>query len=159
MGALAALAMLFFPLSGLERALIILSIALVLTLELANTALERVMDILKPRIHPYARVIKDMMAGAVLLTTLAAIAIGIAIFSPYVLAALRFSNSLFCLSKSYNTRYGCCFLEGSLMFNFEFFLFICERTFLCRFGYGLCRSSGGGSTRKFLLRNHFALLA
>lgn len=89
-GALAALAMFFFPLSGLERALIILSIALVLTLELANTALERVMDILKPRIHPYARVIKDMMAGAVLLTTLAAIAIGIAIFLPYVLAAFRF---------------------------------------------------------------------
>ena len=89
-GALAVLIMLFFPLSGLERALIILSIALVLTLELANTALERVMDILKPRIHPYARVIKDMMAGAVLLTTLAAIAIGIAIFSPYVLTLFRF---------------------------------------------------------------------
>lgn len=76
--------MIFFPLSGLERALILLSIVLVLTLELANTALERVMDILKPRIHPYARVIKDVMAGSVLLASLAALAIGIAIFLPYV---------------------------------------------------------------------------
>lgn len=83
-GALAIMLMLFFPLSGLERALIILSIALVLTLELANTAMERVMDILKPRIHPYARIIKDVMAGAVLLVSLAAIAIGLAIFMPYL---------------------------------------------------------------------------
>lgn len=83
-GTLAVILMLFFPLSGLERALVILSIALVLTLELANTALERVTDILKPRIHPYARVIKDVMAGAVLLVSLAAVAIGVAIFVPYL---------------------------------------------------------------------------
>lgn len=78
--------MFFFPLSPLERSLIVLSMALVLTLELANTALERVMDILKPRVHPYARVIKDVMAGAVLLATFSAIAIGLVIFSPYVLS-------------------------------------------------------------------------
>jgi len=80
--------MFFFPLSGSERSLIVLSVALVLTLELANTALERVMDILKPRVHPYARIIKDVMAGAVLLATFAAIAIGMVIFSPYVLSFL-----------------------------------------------------------------------
>ncbi|MEI8096757.1 MAG: diacylglycerol kinase, partial [Candidatus Moraniibacteriota bacterium] len=81
--------MFFFPLSGSERSLVLLSIALVLTLELANTALERVMDILKPRIHPYARVIKDVMAGAVLLATLSAIAIGLVIFSPYIIVFLQ----------------------------------------------------------------------
>jgi diacylglycerol kinase len=36
------------------------------------------------------RVIKDMMAGAVLLTSLAALAIGVAIFLPYVVAFLHF---------------------------------------------------------------------
>ncbi len=81
---------LFLPFSALERSLIFLSIALVLTLELANTAFERIMDILKPRVHPYARVIKDMMAGAVLLTTLTAIAIGITIFLPHILTAFGF---------------------------------------------------------------------
>lgn len=84
-GIIAVLLALFLPLSGMEQGLIFLSVALVLALELANTALERVMDILKPRIHPYARVIKDMMAGAVLLTSLAAIAIAVAIFLPYAL--------------------------------------------------------------------------
>lgn len=89
-GIIAVAMALFFPLSGLERGLIIFSVALVLALELANTALERVMDILKPRIHPYARVIKDMMAGAVLLTVLAAIAIGMVIFLPHMLTLLGF---------------------------------------------------------------------
>lgn len=88
-GALAIILMLFFPLSGLERALIVLSVALVLTLELINTGLERVMDILKPRVHPYARVIKDVMAGAVLLVSLAALAIGVAIFVPYLAGFFR----------------------------------------------------------------------
>lgn len=85
-GLLATFLMLFFPLSATERAMIILSIVWVLTLELANTALERIMDILKPRVHPYARVIKDVMAGAVLLASLAALSVGIAIFLPYFLA-------------------------------------------------------------------------
>ncbi len=86
----AVIAGLLLPLSALERSLIFLSIALVLVLELVNTAFERVMDILKPRIHPYARVIKDMMAGAVLLTTLTAIAIGITIFLPHILIVFGF---------------------------------------------------------------------
>lgn len=81
--------MIVFPLSSSERSLVVLSVSLVLTLELANTALERVMDILKPRVHPYARVIKDVMAGAVLLASLSAIAIGIVIFSPYILTSLH----------------------------------------------------------------------
>jgi undecaprenol kinase len=88
-GILVILLMFFFPLAPLERSLVVLSVAMVLTLELVNTALERVMDILKPRVHPYARVIKDVMAGAVLLASFAAIAIGIVIFLPYVLTFIR----------------------------------------------------------------------
>jgi len=76
--------MIFFPLSNIERSLVLFSIVSVLTLELVNTALEKVMDILKPRVHPYARVIKDMMAGAVLLVTLTSIAIGLVIFLPHI---------------------------------------------------------------------------
>lgn len=74
-GALAIVGMVVLPLTGLERALIVFALALVLALELANTAFEKVMDILKPRVHPYARVIKDMMAGAVLLAFVAALAL------------------------------------------------------------------------------------
>jgi diacylglycerol kinase len=60
-----------------------LTIVLVLSLELANTAAERIMDILKPRVHPYARVVKDAMAGAVLIASVGAVFIGICILLPY----------------------------------------------------------------------------
>lgn len=75
--------MFLYPLSGTERAVLMLTMAIVLGLEMVNTALERVMDILKPRIHPYARVIKDVMAGAVLLASLLAFVTGVLIFTPY----------------------------------------------------------------------------
>ena len=78
--------MFLLPLTASERAILILAIALVLCLELVNTALERIMDILKPRVHPYARVVKDVMAGAVLLAATLAVVVGLAIFSPYFLA-------------------------------------------------------------------------
>ena len=93
-GGCAVVLALLLSLSGLEQGLIILSVALVLTLELANTALERVIDILKPRVHPYARIIKDMMAGAVLLASLAALAIGLAIFVPYMIVWFSSFNDI-----------------------------------------------------------------
>lgn len=79
------LLMLWLPLSQIERAILILTVALVLGMELVNTALERVMDILKPRVHPYARVIKDVMAGAVLIVSVVALLVGACIFFPYFL--------------------------------------------------------------------------
>ncbi len=84
--AIVGILMIVLPLSAGERAILIFAIVGVLSLELVNTALERVMDILKPRVHPYAKVIKDMMAGAVLLTSIAALIIGLIIFSPYLIA-------------------------------------------------------------------------
>lgn len=78
--------MVVFDLSVLERVALILCIAWVLTLELVNTAVERIMDVLQPRIHPYARIIKDVMAAAVLVSSGGALLVGLAIFVPRVLA-------------------------------------------------------------------------
>lgn len=75
--------MFYLPLSFVERSVLLLTIALVLSFELVNTALERVMDILKPRVHPYARVVKDVMAGAVFIVSGAAVLIGVFIFFRY----------------------------------------------------------------------------
>ena len=50
----------YFPLSSDERAILTLSIVLVLGLELVNTSFERMLDMMKPRVHPYVRVIKDL---------------------------------------------------------------------------------------------------
>jgi len=67
-----------------ELALLIIIIALVLILELINTAFERIVDILKPRIHIYAENIKDILAGAVFLASALAIIVGLLIFLPYL---------------------------------------------------------------------------
>ncbi len=79
------LLMLLFPLTHAENMVLILAMVLVLALELVNTAVERVMDILKPRVHPYARVVKDVMAGAVFVVSFGALLLGAMIFVPYFL--------------------------------------------------------------------------
>ncbi len=70
---------------SVEKGILFVIIGLVLGMELINTAFERVIDMLKPRVHPYARVVKDVMAGAVLFISFIAVLIGILIFLPYLL--------------------------------------------------------------------------
>jgi len=82
---LVIIAMIYFQVTRAEMVVLMLVIAGVLIMELFNTVMERVVDILKPRIHPYARLIKDLMAASVLLASLLAIVIGILIFYPYIL--------------------------------------------------------------------------
>ena len=72
------------PLKYLEIALLVLVIALVLILELLNTILERLLDLLKPRMHDYVKVIKDIMAAVVLVASIAAVLIGLLIFLPHL---------------------------------------------------------------------------
>lgn len=74
----------YFKIKSWEVVILLLLIMWVLILELLNTVLERVVDILKPRIHPYARLIKDLMASVVLISALVSLIIGLIIFSPYV---------------------------------------------------------------------------
>lgn len=75
--------MFYFKIKNWEAIVLILMIMWVLITELINTVMERVVDILKPRIHPYARLIKDIMATVVLISSGAAIVVGIMIFLPY----------------------------------------------------------------------------
>jgi undecaprenol kinase len=81
---LVVIAMIYFQVTRAEVVVLILVISGVLVMELFNTVMERVVDILKPRIHPYARLIKDLMAAGVLLVSILALVIGILIFYPYV---------------------------------------------------------------------------
>lgn len=77
-------AMFYFGVTRAEMVVLILVMMGVLLAELVNTVMERIVDILKPRIHPYARLIKDIMAAAVLLTSVSALIIGALIFYPYI---------------------------------------------------------------------------
>lgn len=63
-------------------ALIILVIALIISAELANSAIEALVDHLHPELHEQIGHIKDMLAGMVLILSIAATIIGLlAIFS------------------------------------------------------------------------------
>lgn len=79
-----------FKVKSWEAIVLILMIMWVLIAELSNTVLERIVDILKPRIHPYARLIKDIMAAVVLISAIVSIVVGAIIFYPYVIQLLSF---------------------------------------------------------------------
>jgi undecaprenol kinase len=57
-------------------AVVVLSVALVLGLELLNSALEALIDHLHPEIAPAVKIAKDAAAGAVLLASMAAAIVG-----------------------------------------------------------------------------------
>jgi len=76
--------MFLLPLFTWERIVLLLLIFMVLILELINTTFEKMTDILKPRVHFYAEIIKDLMAAAVLLASLGALVIGLYIFIPHI---------------------------------------------------------------------------
>lgn len=75
--------MFLFPTRALEKIALFIVIFVVLVIELVNSMFERVVDILKPRIHPYAQLVKDITAAAVLLSSIGAVIVGIIIFWPY----------------------------------------------------------------------------
>jgi undecaprenol kinase len=76
--------MYLFPTSSLEKIALFIVIFAVLVIELINTIFERVVDMLKPRVHPYAQVVKDIMAAAVLLSSIGAVIVGVGIFYSYI---------------------------------------------------------------------------
>ena len=59
-------------------ALLLLACALVLVAELLNSALEALVDHLHPERHPAVGVAKDIAAGAVLVASVGAVAVGVA---------------------------------------------------------------------------------
>jgi undecaprenol kinase len=66
-------------LAAWQRILLILLCSAVLILEIINSIIERVADAVQPRLSPMVKDVKDMMAGAVLLTALTALVVGVAI--------------------------------------------------------------------------------
>ncbi|MBI2451322.1 MAG: diacylglycerol kinase [Parcubacteria group bacterium] len=86
--------LIYLPLNFFERGLIIFAIALVLILELINTAQERFLNLYGKEHDRQIGQIKDLMAGAVLVAGLASAVIGFLIFLPYVFYFLNFLDRL-----------------------------------------------------------------
>ncbi|MEM1367554.1 MAG: diacylglycerol kinase family protein [Cyanobacteria bacterium P01_H01_bin.15] len=82
-GSLAIIAGALLRVSTLEMSVIALTCALVLVLELLNTAIESLVDLtVKQTYHELAKVAKDCAAGAVLISALASVVVGCFILLP-----------------------------------------------------------------------------
>jgi len=84
----ALLALLVLRPSPIWWAIVAMTCALVLALELINSALEGLVDLLHPEIHPEIKIIKDMLAGAVLAISCVALVVAAALAVAYVHAVL-----------------------------------------------------------------------
>ena len=69
-------------LSITEWLVIVIAIALVIGAEMINTAIESVVNLASPKIHPLAKQAKDVAAGAVLVFAITSVIIGLLIFLP-----------------------------------------------------------------------------
>lgn len=77
-----------FQITAVQWCICLLLFALVAALELVNTAVEAVVDLVTEEKKPLAKVAKDTAAGAVLIAAAASVIIGCIIFLPYVLELL-----------------------------------------------------------------------
>ena len=73
----------FFVLTKTEWAIILLCNALVFSLEIVNTAIEKAVDLATEKQNPLAKISKDAAAGAVLVSAIFSVIVGIVIlFQP-----------------------------------------------------------------------------
>lgn len=76
----------YFRLTVIEWMFVLLMIHIVLITELINSLMERLIDYLKPEIHPEAKIIKDISAAIVLIAAITSVIIGFIIFIPKILS-------------------------------------------------------------------------
>ena len=88
-GIIVIIFMIILRTTSLEKAILTAAILVVLSLELVNSQIEKILDLIQPALHPKVKLIKDLSAGAVLVSVLGAIIIGILIFSPYLLGFFK----------------------------------------------------------------------
>ena len=74
----------YISITKTEWIIILFAIAGMFALELVNTAIERVVDLVTQEYHPLAKQAKDMAAGAVLVYAVLSVVIGLLIFIPYI---------------------------------------------------------------------------
>jgi diacylglycerol kinase (ATP) len=77
-------------LSTAEWSWIVLAVIAVWTAEALNTAFEFLTDVASPAFHPLAGKAKDVAAGAVLISAVGSILIGLLVLGPHILRGLGF---------------------------------------------------------------------
>jgi diacylglycerol kinase len=72
--------------TGVEWAVLVLTIAFVVALEWINTSLELAVSLASPERHPSAKAAKDVAAACVLLAAVVSVLVGLLLFAPKLLA-------------------------------------------------------------------------
>ena len=85
-GILTVLAALFLKVNPVDWCILLICIGITISLELINTAIEKLVDLVSPDYNEQAGRIKDMTAGAVLVFSFVSLIIGILIMGKYFLA-------------------------------------------------------------------------
>ena len=75
----------YFKINTIEWLVIVLVLGVILSLELINTALESVVDLVTDKYHPLAKKAKDTVSAAVLVFAVASVIIGLIIFIPKII--------------------------------------------------------------------------
>ena len=75
----------YFNISKTEWLIQILAIGLVISMELINSALEELTDLVSPEKNKIAGKVKDIAAGAVLISSIVALVLGLIIYLPIIL--------------------------------------------------------------------------
>ena len=70
--------------SAVEFAMVFVAIIVVFIAEMFNTVFELCIDLASPDFHPLAKIAKDVAAGAVLLSAMLSIVIGLFVFGPHL---------------------------------------------------------------------------
>jgi diacylglycerol kinase len=68
----------------LDWVILLLTVGLVWAAEIFNTAVEITVDVISPDYDPNAKKIKDISAGAVLISVLVSVLVGLLIFGPHL---------------------------------------------------------------------------
>ena len=74
----------YFGITHIEWMILVLTGGFVLTAEAFNTAIEIDINLTSPEFHPYAKDTKDVAAGAVLISSVMAVIVGLFLFIPYI---------------------------------------------------------------------------
>lgn len=79
----------FFNITRAEWLAVVICIGMVITAELFNSAIERLVDMVSPQWQRIAGEVKDIAAGAVLVTAIASAIVGLIVFIPYLIALFK----------------------------------------------------------------------
>lgn len=78
-----------FNISTIEWMAVCFCIAFVITMEMLNTAMEKLCDVVHKEVHPGIKKIKDIAAGAVLVAAFCSLITGAIIFLPKIISLIK----------------------------------------------------------------------